>query len=209
MRSFTIAILILFTGSGCASMQDKSMGNQEIEINKTQTMAGATDETAQISTEISYEDMFGTIGNTAEYDILALAKTDPNLTTFVQLVEQAGMATEVSKDGPHTLFIPINNAFSELSEDSLQNLMAPEHKAQLIRLLQAHILSGELLTSSFNNIQHLESSGGDYLQLDTIANPLTLTVGGANIIKPNVRAANGIIHVVDKLMNTSEGIGRY
>ncbi|WP_158607140.1 fasciclin domain-containing protein [Pontibacter oryzae] len=205
MKNF-ILVLGMLTLCGCAGIHDSSLSNEEIVISETQTMAGDGDESISAS---KYNGIFAGIENTAQYDLVALAKTDPNLTTFVQLIEQADMASELSHGGQHTLFIPINDAFSELSEDSLHNLMAPESRAQLIRMLQAHILAGILPSTDITNSQHIESSAGDYLSIDTAASPATLTVGGATVLKPDVRAGNGIIHIVDRLLVSSEGIGRY
>ncbi|GAB3821254.1 hypothetical protein GCM10028895_23040 [Pontibacter rugosus] len=193
---------------------------EETTISETQTMAGTTDEAAtradrmnnaatDVTDERAYSNMFSTVENTAQYDIVALAKMDPNLTTFVTLLEHAGMSSNLMQGDAYTVFAPTNAAFAALPQDKLSMLMKPESKAELIKLLQVHVLPTEVRSSGFNSSQRIETGGGDHVQIDVGVNDSYITVGGASIVKSDVAASNGVIHVVDSLIQPTETIDRY
>ncbi len=222
-----LALLALAAGLyGCASSEginEDTTVMEDTSMSETQTMAGDTDltdeneagvyaETATdvaAASEIDYSEMFSTVENTEQYDLVSLAKMDPNLTTFVMLVEQAGLANELMQGEAFTVFAPTNSAFAVLPQDSLNMLMKPENKAQLIKVLQAHVLPTKVGSASFNSSQRIETGGGEHVSVEVDDNSSYIAVGGARVVKPDVEASNGYIHVVDKIITPTEDVGRY
>lgn len=220
LKSMAVMALAATGLYGCASsdtMED-STAMEETTMSETQTMAGDTDmmdddtnvsaeeqtEVEMQPGEVDYSEMFNTVENTEQHDLVSLAKMDPNLTTFVMLVEQAGIADDLMQGESMTLFVPTNAAFAELPEDSLSMLIKPEHKAQLIKILQAHVLPTEMMSSGFSSNQRIETGGGEYVMIDVGPDNNYVSVGGATVLRADVKASNGIIHVVDKVVTPTE-----
>lgn len=226
-----LAVAALFTAGlfGCATSDstmdgDTTAMDDNMTMSETQTMAGnTTDEgvyaeadtdanmpmTAETDmAEIDYGAMFEDM-DTEQYDLVSLAKMDPNLTTFVMLVEQAGLADELKNADNYTVFAPTNAAFSQMPQADMDMLMKPENKAMLIKTLQAHVLPNEVSTSRFNSSQRIETGGGEYVLIDVEENNTAITIGGAMIVKGDVEASNGVLHVVDNVVQTTDNVSRY
>lgn len=165
-----------------------------------------TDDTQPLS-DNAYENMFEDV-NTEQYDILTLAKMNPNLSTFVQLLEVSGLAPSLAVADPVvTVMIPTNEAFQKLSVEEVNNLMDPANRADLIRLLQYHILPNVVLEREYQTNQVLPTAGGSTMvvDVDVVGNQRVVYVGGAKIVKPDVRTSNGLIHVVDAVIVPEAG----
>lgn len=225
---FLAAVFASTTIIGCASSDtttDATAMDETTTISETQTMGGETDdmdeaEAVTVETEIAVpvatvtlatlsltnteelNDMFESIDDTEQYDMLALAKTSPNLSTFAQLAEAAGMSEGLKQEGAFTLFAPTNEAFSKLSKEDLEMLLLPENKAKLAAVLQAHVLPNEVASTQFNSSQRITLSENRYLPITTSGN--SVAIAGATVVVPNVKASNGIIHVVDRVIIPSE-----
>lgn len=217
-----LASMGLFSCASSSTMDDTTAMDDDMSMSETQTMAGDTEADAAVGVDadmnadmdtdmedIDYSEMFSTVDNTEQYDVISLAKMDPNLSTFVSLVEQADLADDLMQGESMTIFAPTNAAFAALPQDSLNMLMMPENKAQLIKVLQAHVLPTEVSSMGFNSSQRIETGGGEYVMIDVGANNSYVTVGGATIVKSDVEASNGVIHVVDKVINPTENVSRY
>lgn len=168
-----------------------------VNFSHTQEMPGS-DTTFQTT---DYDAMFGGI-KTAQYTLAALVKKEPNLSTFAVMIEQADLAAALVEETSLTLFAPTNEAFASWPQDSVNMLMKPEHRAQLIRLLQAHMLLRQADAASLSTNPSIETSGGEYAAV-TVQND-TVSIGGATIMKGDVRASNGTLHVVDKVITPVE-----
>ncbi|MCX2739709.1 fasciclin domain-containing protein [Pontibacter anaerobius] len=191
----------------CASSSDTTQDN--MNVNEAQTMASDTTGTeahtgASIDSsarDVDYSQMYTSVANTAQFDLVTLAKMDPNLSTFATLVEQAELSDALmQREEPFTVFAPTNQAFAQWPQDSLNTLMKTENKAQLIKLLQAHLLPGKVNSAGFNSSQRLETGGGEYIMVDIADSGSGVTIGGASIVKADVDASNGVLHVVDKVI---------
>ncbi len=214
---------------GCASSNDTmndATATDEMTMSETQTMAGSTSEeevkeifikeevvvpiatlsTTSLSLEnkVAIGDMFKDVSDTKQYNMLTLAKKSPNLSTFVTLVEQAGMADDFQRVGEMTLFAPTNEAFAKMDKQDLEMLVMPDNKAQLMKVLQAHVLPSKVSSTGFNNSQRIKLSEDSYLPVSVGMNGARVTIGGATIVKNNIEASNGYIHVVDSIIMPSK-----
>jgi uncharacterized surface protein with fasciclin (FAS1) repeats len=221
LNPLAIAALVSVTFFSCATsdnMSDSTAMEDSTTMSETQTMGGDTevdmdtDMGAGVSTDvdanIDYGAMFDNVPNTKQYDIVALAKTNPNLSTFVTLVQAAGLTDILKGDGPYTVFVPTNAAFNQLPQEKREMLMKPENKTELIKVLQLHVLPSKVASTQFKNNQRIEASDNKYINI-AVDNTNSVMVGGAHIVKPNVEASNGLIHVIDGVISTSSGAGKY
>lgn len=222
-----IAVATL-TMVGCASSNDGMNDTTAMDgttISETETMGGRTDtdtdadtelETttdvttdevttdvdvdADISTDLTYADMFEDI-DTEQYDIMGLARSNPNLSTFVSLAEKAGMEAAINNAGSDfTVFIPTNEAFEELPKEEYDRLTNPANQTELIKLLQAHILPENVSTNQFQNNQVIQTTDGENIDVTvTTAGGVNsmVTIGGATVVKPDVKVSNGTVHIID------------
>lgn len=118
--------------------------------------------------------------------------------TLVEAVKAAGLLETLSGKGPFTVLAPNDDAFAKLPEGTVESLLKPENKDQLIAILKLHVASGRLTSDM------AEPNG----QFPTIANkPLKVTVdgaeisvGGAKVVKADIKCSNGVIHVIDSVI---------
>lgn len=219
-----LASATLFSCASSDSMNDTTA--IDTSMSETQTMAGNTTmedadavvvereivapvatipvATLSLKNDTDVNEMFNAIDDTEKYNLIELAKTSSNLSTFITLAEYAGIDDDLMRDGSFTLFAPTNEAFSKLSKEDLEMLMLPENKAKLISVLQAHVLPSEVSSTQFNSTQRIKLSDNRYIPIDTQLNGTQVLVGGAAIVVPNVEASNGVIHVVDNVIIPSQ-----
>ncbi|MFD2514488.1 fasciclin domain-containing protein [Pontibacter locisalis] len=228
VKPLAVAALASATLFSCASsdnMNDTTAMDDEVSMSETQTMAGNTTEDADavvVATEISapiatipvatlslenpveIDEMFDDIGETEQYDLMALAETSPNLSTFVKLMEVSGLKGDFMKDGSYTIFAPTNEAFAKLSQQDLEMLLLPENKSKLIEVLKVHVLPSEVASMQLNTTQRIKLSEEKYIPIDTQLNGSKMVIGGAAILVPDVEASNGMLHVVDNVILPSK-----
>jgi uncharacterized surface protein with fasciclin (FAS1) repeats len=159
------------------------------------------------NTAIDYTDMFDNVGDTEQYDLLGLARTNPNLSTFVQLVELSGMAPSLQAAEPVTVFAPTNAAFNALPKERLAELVAPGNRVKLVEFIKLHTLPSEVSSALFTERSYIDRAEGEDVPVRVEANGNMVYVGGAQLVVTDVEASNGILHVVDGIIETSEQAG--
>ena len=153
---------------------------------------------------VEVNDMFEDIDETENLSVLDLARKSPNLTTFVKLLEQADLVQDIERLDELTLFAPTNEAFAKMDKEKLETLLLPENQAKLMWMLQAHMLPNKVSSMQFNTTQRIEMTEDSYIPVDVSLGGTNVLIGGASIIKDNVEASNGFIHVVDKVIEPSD-----
>lgn len=131
-------------------------------------------------------------------------------TTLVAAVQAAGLAETLSGEGPFTLFAPTNAAFAALPAGTVEALLKPENEGQLVKVLTAHVVAGDLSAAALS--EQARANGGKATLTTVSGDALTFWmkdgkayVGDENGGKAVVTAAdldqsNGVIHVVDKVL---------
>ncbi|MEJ8756181.1 fasciclin domain-containing protein [Pontibacter sp. H259] len=190
-------VLLGCAGSGKVSDSDTTT------MSETQTMAGNAPET---EADIDYDAMFGDVESTRQFDILALANSNEHLTTFVELVERADISRVLKAEGPYTVFIPTNNAFNSMTEAELNDLLKPENKVALLKVLQAHIIPTKVYITDFKDAQRIKTADNKVINVRVEPNN-NVTIGGARIVKPNVEVSNGVVHIVDGVVTAQQADG--
>ena len=131
--------------------------------------------------------------------IADLAAEDPRFTTFVALVEQAGLTDKLDGDAEYTVFAPTNAAFEKLDPELVTKLKSGEANDKLTSILKAHIVEGETLSS---NIADGEMSVATLADADISVNKSgdSVTIGNATVVAADIDASNGVIHAVDTVI---------
>jgi len=120
-------------------------------------------------------------------DILAVAKRSGSFSILLEAVETAGLGGLLAGDGPFTLFAPTDAAFENLPEGALQELLAD--KAKLTALLKYHLVPGRVSAAEILSSESLETASGQVLPTNDLG-----------VVRADVPARNGVIHVVDKVL---------
>ena len=153
---------------------------------------------------VEISEMFEDIDETENHSVLDLVRKSPNLTTFVKLLEQADLVQDIERLDAVTLFAPTNEAFAKMDKEKLETLLLPENQAQLMWMLQAHVLPNKVSSMQFNTTQRIEMTEDSYIPVDVSLGGTDVSIGGASIVKNNVEASNGFIQVVDNVIQPDE-----
>jgi len=100
-------------------------------------------------------------------------------------------------DGPFTVFAPTDAAFEALPEGTVEELLKPENKEQLISILTYHVVPGKVMSSDLTDGMKAATVQGAEITVDIDGGAM---VDEAKVIQADIEAANGIIHVIDKVI---------
>ncbi len=126
-------------------------------------------------------------------DIVHTAEHAKQFTTLLAALEAADLAEALRGPGPFTVFAPTNKAFAALPEGTVESLLKPENKGKLQAILKYHVVAGRVMSSELMKFQNAKTLQGNKLDL-------TLRINDARVIKPDIKATNGVIHVVDRVI---------
>jgi uncharacterized surface protein with fasciclin (FAS1) repeats len=134
---------------------------------------------------------------TSASTIVEIAAGKSNFSTLVKAVQAAGLAETLSGEGPFTLFAPTNKAFAALPKGTLEKLLKPENRDLLRKVLTYHVVSGDLMSHSLRSdkVTTLQGSSVTLRVRDQ-----GIRVNKANVIKADIDAKNGVIHVIDRVL---------
>ena len=132
-------------------------------------------------------------------DIVDTAVSAGQFNTLVAAVKAAGLVETLKGEGPFTVFAPTDEAFAKLPAGTVESLLKPENKDQLVAVLTYHVVPGKVMYSDVKGkIVDAETVQGQTAKVDgTYAGPM---IENAKIIKPDVEASNGVIHVIDTVI---------
>ena len=143
-------------------------------------------------------------------DIIDNAVTSPDHTTLVAAVQAAGLVETLKGAGPFTVLAPTNDAFAALPAGTVENLLKPENKDMLVKILTCHVIGAKALSTDITKMamddggtHEVTTVGGCKLWLKADGGKVTITdeAGGvANVTIADVIQSNGVIHVIDKVL---------
>ncbi len=129
--------------------------------------------------------------------IVELAVETESLSTLVTAVKAAGLVETLSSEGPFTVFAPTNDAFAALPEGTLETLLKPENKQQLIDVLTYHVVAAKVMSTDLEDGQEAASVQGEKITVDLEDGVM---INDASVKMADVKASNGVVHVIDKVI---------
>lgn len=134
----------------------------------------------------------------AKGDIVDTAASAGQFKTLIAAVQAAGLEETLRGQGPFTVFAPTDEAFAKLPAGTVESLLKPENKDKLKAILTYHVVSGNVPSTEAVKLTSAKTVNGKELKLD--ASSGTLKVDGASVVKADVFASNGVIHVIDAVV---------
>lgn len=149
-------------------------------------------------------------GNAPKGNIVAAASASPDFKTLVTAVKAAKLTDTLAGKGPFTVFAPTNDAFAKLDAGTVENLLKPENRDQLAKVLTYHVVAGEVTAAAL--VQQIQAGGGTAKLTTVEGSQLTAKLDGdkvilvdennrtATVTKTDLMQSNGIIHVIDTVV---------
>jgi uncharacterized surface protein with fasciclin (FAS1) repeats len=131
-------------------------------------------------------------------DIVDTAIANDQFTTLVAALKAAGLVVTLKGDGPFTVFAPTNAAFAKLPAGTLENLLKPENKDELIAVLTFHVVSGKVMSGDLAG-KKLSAATVQGSRLDIDATD-GVKVNNATVTTADIETDNGVIHVIDTVI---------
>jgi uncharacterized surface protein with fasciclin (FAS1) repeats len=131
-------------------------------------------------------------------DIVDTAVAAGSFKTLAKALAAADLVDTLKGPGPFTVFAPTDEAFAKLPAGTLETLLKPENKAKLQRILTYHVVAGRAMASDVVKMHTAKAVSGDVVTI--VAGDGGVTIDGANVIKTDIAASNGVIHVIDAVL---------
>lgn len=128
-------------------------------------------------------------------DIVETAVNAGNFKTLVKAVEAAELVDILKSPGPYTVFAPTDEAFANLPEGTLESLLQDIPK--LKRILTYHVAFGDVRAEDLVQIEEAETVEGSIVAIDSTDG---IKVNDANVVKSDILADNGVVHVIDTVL---------
>lgn len=131
-------------------------------------------------------------------DIVGVASSAGGFATLLAAAGAAGLADTLASGGPFTVFAPTDEAFAKLPAGTLDSLLKPENRDQLVSILKYHVVPGRVLAADVTGLTSATTIGGQSLPIQVSGG--SVHVGGAGVTATDIMALNGVIHVIDSVM---------
>lgn len=135
-------------------------------------------------------------GSTSK-DIVDTAVGAGSFETLVAAVSAAGLVDTLKGDGPFTVFAPTDEAFAALPEGTVENLLKPENKDQLVAVLTYHVVPGKVMSGDLSDGMTAATVQGGEISVDLSEG---VKINDATVVSADVEASNGVIHVIDTVI---------
>ena len=133
-----------------------------------------------------------------EKDIVDTAVAAGQFNTLVAAVKAAGLVETLKSDGPFTVFAPTDEAFAKLPAGTVENLLKPENKDQLVAVLTYHVVPGKVMSGDIAGKKtEAKTVQGSSLMVDATSGVM---VDNAKVVQADIMTSNGVIHVIDTVV---------
>jgi uncharacterized surface protein with fasciclin (FAS1) repeats len=168
---FAAALAVLaLTAAACGSSSSKSDSKPAKETTTTSAAPATTAKT-----------------------IVEIASANADFSTLVTAVTKADLVQTLSGAGPFTVFAPTNAAFAKIPAAQLDAILAD--KAQLTKILTYHVVPGKVMAADLQPTQSVKTVEGQNVEIKVSSGQAT--INGCNIVKTDIEASNGVVHVID------------
>lgn len=137
-------------------------------------------------------------GTKAKQDIVDLAVSAGSFKTLTAALTAAGLVDVLRGDGPFTVFAPTDEAFAKLPAGTVESLLKPENKEQLVKVLTYHVVPGRLDAGKVAAQKEVGTVQGG--KLDIAAKEDGVYLEQAKVVQADLMAANGVVHVIDSVL---------
>lgn len=131
-------------------------------------------------------------------DIVDTAVEAGQFNTLAAALEAADLVDTLKGDGPFTVFAPTDEAFAKLPEGTVESLLKPENREQLVAVLTYHVVPGKVYAADVVNLTEATTVNGAAVSIQVMDG--SVHIDNANVIKTDIVASNGVIHVIDSVI---------
>lgn len=135
-------------------------------------------------------------------DIVDVAAANGSFSTLVAAVKAAGLVDTLKGEGPFTVFAPTDEAFAKLPAGTVENLLKIENKDKLVAILTYHVVSGKVMATDVVTLTSAATVQGQSVNVAT--NNGAVMINDATVVKADIKATNGVIHVIDTVLLPKE-----
>ena len=129
------------------------------------------------------------------WDIVETAVSAGQFNTLATALTEAGLVETLKGAGPFTVFAPTDEAFAQLPPGTLEALL--KDKAKLVEVLTYHVVAGKVMAADVVRLSEAKTVEGQTVTISTIGGVM---VNAAHVVKTDILASNGVIHVIDKVI---------
>ena len=144
----------------------------------------------------------GSCGSKASHsqksDIIDTAVGAGTFQTLAAALTAAELVDALKSEGPFTVFAPTDEAFAKLPAGTVEDLLKPENRATLTRILTYHVVSGKVTAKQVAHLDNAEALSGDRLSI--ASNGKGVLIDNARVLQADIDASNGVIHVIDSVL---------
>src|SRR6478735_7374933 len=134
----------------------------------------------------------------ADKDIVDTAVAAGSFKTLAKALQAADLVDTLKGAGPFTVFAPTDEAFAKLPAGTLETLLKPENKSKLQRILTSHVVAGKVMAADVVKMKSAKAVSNDTITITTQGS--TVMVDKAQVVKTDIAASNGVIHVIDSVI---------
>ena len=131
-------------------------------------------------------------------DVVDTAVAAGSFKTLATALEAAGLVNTLKGPGPFTVFAPTDEAFAKLPAGTLEDLLEPDNRDKLRRILTYHVVAGKVMAADVVKLKSANAVSGDTIAV-SVANGV-VRVDNARVVKTDIAASNGVIHVIDTVI---------
>ena len=137
----------------------------------------------------------------APKDIVDTAVAAGSFKTLAAALQAADLVSTLKGPGPFTVFAPTDEAFAKLPAGTVETLLKPENKDKLKEILLLHVVPGAVYAADVVKLAEAKTAGGKTVAISTDGGVKVGTASGkANVTKTDIKASNGVIHVIDTVI---------
>ena len=137
-------------------------------------------------------------GRASDKDIVDTAVAAGSFKTLAAALQAAGLVETLKGDGPFTVFAPTDEAFAKLPAGTVEGLLKPENREKLRAILTYHVVPGKVTAAQVTKLKSARTVQGSDVTIVTSGGKVK--VDNANVVKTDIAASNGVIHVIDTVI---------
>jgi uncharacterized surface protein with fasciclin (FAS1) repeats len=142
--------------------------------------------------------LFAADQSMAKKDIVDTAVAAGQFNTLAKALQAAGLVDTLKGKGPFTVFAPTDEAFAKLPAGTIDELLKPENKEKLVSILTYHVVSGAVSSKKVATMKSAKTVNGKDVSIS--AEGGSVKINDAKVIKADIKASNGVIHVIDSVL---------